>query len=428
MLLLTHPTGNANVRALLEGAVRARCLGGFATALGFAGGSDRFGALPRSVSAELHRRCYDLPAELMLTRPRREALRLLSRKLRLDAFTRRETGWASVDAVYRDLDLHVANRLEPWQRRRQLTAVYAYEDGALATLRAARRLGLTAAYDLPIAYWQTGHRLLAEEAHRWPEWEPTLVATGDSARKLERKTAELEAAEVVVCPSAFVLDSIPEALRRGRRCVVAEFGSPPPLPAPVAERAAPHKRRLRFLFAGAMGQRKGLADVFAAFNLLRRSDIELVIMGSLLMPLEFYRRHGGDFTYEPTRPHAAVLRLMDSCDVLLLPSIVEGRALVQQEAMSRGLPIVVTRNAGGEDLVQDGRTGFLVPMRAPVALAERISWLADHREALPAMSQQAREMAARFTWAAYADKVLAAVATPLGTGPARGRASMLQPA
>lgn len=428
MLLLTHPTGNANVRALLDGAMRAQCLGGYATALGFAGGSGRFAGLPPGLAAELHRRCYELPAELMLSRPGREALRLLARKLHLDAFTRRETGWASVDAVYRDLDRHVAGRLETWRRQRRLSAVYAYEDGALATLQAARRLGLTAAYDLPIAYWQTGHRLLAEEALRWPEWEPTLLSTGDSARKLERKSAELEAAEVVVCPSSFVLDSIPEPLRQGRHCVVAEFGSPPPSPAPVPERTAPPRRRLRFLFAGSMGQRKGLADVFAAFARLRRSDIELVVMGSLLMPLAFYRRHGGDFTYEPTRPHAAVLRLMDSCDVLLLPSIVEGRALVQQEAMSRGLPIVVTRNAGGEDLVQDGRTGFLVPMRSPEALAERIAWLADHREELPAMSQQARAMAARYTWAAYADKVMAAVVRPGAPSPAPGRAALLQAA
>lgn len=425
MLLLTHPTGNANVRALLQGALRAGYLGGFATALGFGGGA-RFDAWPRGLSAELRRRSYELPAGMLLPRPWREAARLLLRRLRLDAHTRPGTGWASVDAVYRDLDLHVAGRLAHWQGQRGLTAVYAYEDGALATLQSARRLGLRAAYDLPIAYWQTGHRLLAEEALRLPAWEPTLLATGDSAAKLERKAAELQAAEVVVCPSAFVLDSIPAALREGKRCVVAEFGSPAVPPAPA--RVAPPGRRLRFLFAGSMSQRKGLADVFAAFARLRRSDIELVVMGSLLMPMDFYRRHGGDFTYEPTRPHAGVLGLMDSCDVLLLPSIVEGRALVQQEAMSRGLPIVVTRNAGGEDLVQEGRTGFLVPIRAPEALAERIGWLADHRKELPAMSQQAREMAARFTWAAYAEKVLAAVGAPAAAGSTSRLAAPLQPA
>ena len=41
-----------------------------------------------------------------------------------------------------------------------------------------------------------------------------------------------------------------------------------------------------------------------------------------------------------------------------LPSIVEGRALVQQEALSCGLPIIVTSNAGGEDLIDEGLTGL----------------------------------------------------------------------
>ncbi len=35
---------------------------------------------------------------------------------------------------------------------------------------------------------------------------------------------------------------------------------------------------------------------------------------------------------------------MQSCDVLVLPSIVEGRALVQQEAMACGLPVIATKN------------------------------------------------------------------------------------
>jgi glycosyltransferase involved in cell wall biosynthesis len=407
MLLLSHPTGNANVRALLQGAQRRGLLGAYATALGFAGGRQRFSSWPQALATELHRRCYELPPERVFARPQLESVRLICRKLGVHGPIRQESGWASVDAVYQDLDRHVATQLPRWQRQRRLSVAYAYEDGALSTLQAARRAGITAAYDLPIAYWHTAHRLLADEAERLPEWEPTLIATSDSQHKLNRKTAELHTADVVVCPSSFVLDSIPPHLRQGRRCVVAEFGSPP---VSIGPRPAPLNRRVRFLFAGSMSQRKGLADVFAAFARLNRSDIELVVMGSLLMPMAFYRRHGGAFTYEPTRPHAQVLALMDSCDVLLLPSLVEGRALVQQEAMSRGLPIVVTRNAGGEDLVEEGRTGFLVPIRSPDALADRIAWLADHREELPAMSDAARRMAARFTWAAYADKVLGAVA------------------
>src|SRR6185436_18349640 len=136
----------------------------------------------------------------------------------------------------------------------------------------------------------------------------------------------------------------------------------------------------------------------------KRPDVELVVMGAPIASLEFYRQQFADFRYEAPRSHDAVLELMGSCDVFVLPSIVEGRALVQQEAMACGLPLIVTPNAGGEDLIEEGRTGFLVPIRSPGLLAEKINWFADHPEALPEMGAAARAKAAEYTWSAYGQK------------------------
>ena len=63
-------------------------------------------------------------------------------------------------------------------------------------------------------------------------------------------------------------------------------------------------------------------------------------MGSPLARMQFYRQQYSDFIYEPPRPHAEVLTLMQNCDILALPAIVEGRALVQQEALASGLPLL----------------------------------------------------------------------------------------
>src|SRR4029077_12459901 len=136
---------------------------------------------------------------------------------------------------------------------------------------------------------------------------------------------------------------------------------------------------LRVLFAGALTQRKGLADLFAAMKMIDSNAVELVVMGSLLRPLQWYRERFAQFVYEPPRPHRDFLQLMQSCDVFVFPSIVEGRALVQQEAMACGLPLIATKNAGADDLIDDGVTGFLVPIRSPDAIAEKISWCAANR-------------------------------------------------
>jgi glycosyltransferase involved in cell wall biosynthesis len=97
---------------------------------------------------------------------------------------------------------------------------------------------------------------------------------------------------------------------------------------------------------------------------------------------------------------------MLACDVLVLPSIVEGRAMVQMEALSSGLPIIVTPNAGAEDLVEPGQTGFLVPIRAPDKLAEVIDWMADHRAWIDDVRPLTLKKAKQSGWEKYIDKIL----------------------
>lgn len=386
MILLSHPTVNAFNRALAEAMEQAGRLAAFHTTVAF---GRRAVALPR---AKVHQH------------PWRELARLATQRLGW----RDDRGPFGIDAVYRELDAAVARNLG------SARAVYCYEDGALATFRAARERGLRCIYELPIAYWETVQRLLREEAERLPAWAPTLQAPDDSKEKLMRKADELCLADLVVCPSRFVATSLPA----GTRSIVAEFGSPA-VPTQVAPRR--EDGPLRLLFAGTMTQRKGLADLFAAMRLLNRRDITLSVLGTPLAPLSFYRDAWPHFLHEPPRPHSQVLALMDSCDVLVLPSIVEGRALVQQEALSRGLPLLVTPNAGGEDLIVAGETGWLVPIRAPEALAERIAWFADHRSELPAMREAARRMATARTWRDYTDRILSAIDLVLSASPGRQR-------
>lgn len=408
MILVSHPTGNTFVRALLAQLEAHNLLGTFYTTLALHPDDRAVQMLPAKARAQALRRAYDVPAAKLQRFPLREAARHGLPKLGLRRLTRHERGPASLDAVYHDLDRRVAAQLAG-QKANGVTGVYCYEDGALRTFEAARKFGLRCFYELPIAYWETGARLLSEEARRYPDWEPTLVGTRDSPAKLRRKTRELELADVVIVPSQFVLDSLPDWARQNKECVIAPFGSPDVGGSEVAESQSNDARPLRVLFAGSMTQRKGLADLFAAVKLLGRGDVELVVLGSPVAPMEFYRAQGVPFRYEAPRPHAQVLALMRSCDILALPSIVEGRALVQQEAMACGLPLLVTPNAGGQDLIDEGETGWLVPIRSPEAIAQKLAYLADNRALLPFMRRNARAKAAQYTWECYGQTIVEAL-------------------
>jgi glycosyltransferase involved in cell wall biosynthesis len=407
-LLFSHPTGNANVRAALVGLFEAGMLGQFHTTIAAFPGNfwDLLGKT--AAGRPFQRRAFDQRLRsLTIQHPLRELARMLTGGLKWSPLSRHETGMFCIDAIYQAQDQAVARRLR--MRPETFGGVYAYEDGAFESFKAAEDVNVRRVYDLPIAYWTTVRQLLAEEASRLPAWEKTLGGgVTDSPAKLERKSRELELAEIIVCPSQFVARSLPEATKTKKKVIISPFGSPP---APdSAEGPAPGTNgKLRVLFAGSMSQRKGLGDLFAAMRLLNGSDVELVVLGAPQAPLEFYRQEFSGFLHEPNRPHEEVLRLMRSCHVFCLPSIAEGRALVMQEAMSQGLPLIITPNTGGEDLIEEGVTGFLVPIRSPEKIAEKITWFADHRPGLGEMSRAARHKAAGLTWENYGQTIAHAV-------------------
>ena len=224
----------------------------------------------------------------------------------------------------------------------------------------------------------------------------------DQKEKLQRKDEELFLADTVVVPSNFVRDSLPQDVLEQKHIEVVPFGSPEVMdPTRVVRGAGP----LKVLFVGSMTQRKGLGDLFSAMRMLDSKKIELHVLGSPVASMDFYRSQLSGFIHHSARSNFEVLELMRTCDVFVLTSIVEGRALVQQEAMSCGLPIIVTKNAGAEDLVEDGKAGFLIPIRSPEAIAEKLEILNRDRGLLASMSSAAKDKARQLTWATYRAKI-----------------------
>jgi glycosyltransferase involved in cell wall biosynthesis len=404
-IVISHPTGNTNVRAIIKALEKASMLAEFNTTVAIKADSLLYRLAPHSVRKQLQRRSFEIQESKVNSHPMIEVARMLLPKMGLKNFVQKETSWASIDSVYRHLDRSVSKRLRDLHSRNQVTGVYGYEDGALNTFIEAKKLGIACIYDLPIAYWETSRKLLLEESLRLPQWAATLGGgIHDSEEKLERKTREMELADIVLGPGDFVRHSLPKWAQI-KPLIMAHFGSPNirhPFDAGLKSQGT---GKLRILFVGSLGQRKGLADLFSAMMLLNRKDVELLVIGSTMVPLEFYRSQLPNFTYLPNRPHQEVLELMRSCDVLCLPSIVEGRALVMQEAMSQGLPLIITSNTGGADLIIEGQTGFLVPIRSPLAIAEKLNWFLENRSQIRDMSRMTQRHAATYTWEEYGTKV-----------------------
>jgi glycosyltransferase involved in cell wall biosynthesis len=88
-------------------------------------------------------------------------------------------------------------------------------------------------------------------------------------------------------------------------------------------------------------------------------------------------------------PQAQLAKKMSASHLLVLPSIEEGLALVQGQAMACGCPVLATTATGAEDLFTDGEQGFIVPDRDVDILSERMQQIADD----PALQQRLSETA-----------------------------------
>lgn len=84
--------------------------------------------------------------------------------------------------------------------------------------------------------------------------------------------------------------------------------------------------------------------------------------------------------------------------VYIQPSVTEGFAIEVLEAMSHGRPVIVTEGVGAKDLVINGINGYIVPIRNPGAIADKIRYLKDHPDEIKRLGYEARETSREYTW------------------------------
>ena len=411
-MLVAHPTGNTYTRSTALALDEAGLLTEFWTCVNWRDDRSFARALPDRVRRQLRRRSFsELSSAKVHSAPLRELGRNLAHAAGWGWPTRHETGPCSIDAVYRSLDRRVARRLHETQG---LSGVYVPEDGALASLAATREAGIAGIYELPIGYWRASEEIYRDERERKPEWAATLTGVLDSQEKLARKDEELRLAGRVVVASSFTRRTLELAPSIGGPIDLVPYGAPSPIEQlPERTRNGP----LRILFVGQLSQRKGISDLFDAVAPLGNA-ITLTVVGRKTSqecrPLDAALTH---HRWISSLPHDELLEEMSRHDVLVFPSVFEGFGLVILEAMSRGLVVIATPNTAAPEIITDGADGFIVPIRDPAAIQERIEWLLDDRERLGSMQQEALSTARRHTWAQHRSRTCEVVRDAIADRP-----------
>jgi glycosyltransferase involved in cell wall biosynthesis len=187
-------------------------------------------------------------------------------------------------------------------------------------------------------------------------------------------------------------------------------------PAPFARAAgAPMRARLGLegpaaLFVGRLASNKGLFTLLEAWQAMPRDATLLIAGDGHLAPrlavrarelgLQGRVRLLGALSDEDLRASYA------AADVFVLPSEYEAFGIVLLEAMAAGKPVVATRTGGMVEVVEEGRTGLLVPVGDTAALAEAMQGLLQDLPRARAMGEAGRgRVQEAFTWDAVTRRV-----------------------
>lgn len=287
---------------------------------------------------------------------------------------------------------------EFWERHKVRTVLGEYLQFAVHYVDLAKQLG--------IEFYAHGHGLDCSALLRQEEW----VA----------RYRELNEAAGVIVVSAKMKEALVSIGVRPDIVWRIPYGVDPQVVFPRPDRGA----SVRFLAVGRLTGKKGPILLLESFRRALESapGIELHLVGDGEL-LEATRQFIQAFSLERAvklygaQPPSVVQDLFRECDVFVQHSVVnestgdeEGLPVVILEAMAAGLPVVSTIHAGIPEAVEHGATGFLVPERDVVGMADRMVELGSDYELRLAMGRKgSARIKAEFTWPHEKQALLAAM-------------------
>jgi alpha-maltose-1-phosphate synthase len=412
--LVSHVTGNVNsiemAKALAEvgklsachtSIIMTKCCRGFLGCLGIKRETFKKRLFPDVLRPFLH------------AHPFWELLRLACRGLPLLQHTRLGVRMRTIDHVAQRFDRVVSRAV---RKASELEAVYAYMDAAEQTFLAAKERGCRTIYELPTPYWRFTREIVSEEARLQPDWAMTLPALEESDPAMQRRDRELQLADVVIVPSERVRDSLSLAPPFRGEVHVVPYGCPEPVESSKFEVQGSRDSKLRVLYVGSLNQGKGLAYLAEAMRGLEQ-EATLTVIGARTSdrPCAALDRFLAVHRHRSGLSNDEVLAEMREHDVLVLPTLYEGLALVLLEAMACGLTVITTPNSGLAGLIEDGCEGFLVPLRDSEALRERLRLMARQPDVLATMRQSALAWSREHSWRHYRAQLRELVSGTLAT-------------
>lgn len=300
-------------------------------------------------------------------------------------------------------DYIVSRRLE--RLVGQIDIVHTWPLGALQTLKTAARLGIPAVLERPNANTRFAYQVVQKECERLGV---VLALSHEHSYKegvLIKEEAEYELAARLLCPSDFVARTFLERGFAREKLVRHQYGFDEQVYYPN-QRQHQEKGGLIMLFVGGCAPRKGVHYALEAW--LKSTACH---EGRFMIAGEFVPGYAEKLSSMLAHPSVHVLghrtdvpQLMRQSDMLILPSIEEGSALVTSEARGSGCVLLVSEAAGA--ICQHMENALVHRVGDVSALTQHIAMLHEDRTFLQKLRAASLRLVPEITWSAAGVKLL----------------------
>lgn len=217
----------------------------------------------------------------------------------------------------------------------------------------------------------------------------------------KRYISEIQNTEYFIVASQFVKKSLLYSGVKEKQISVIPYGVDPKKFS--YRKKTKYKEKLQLLYVGQITCKKGLEYLLKAVSTFPTEKVSITLAGDFNKTNPIYRKYKDkdniQFLGFVTRDVLA--NVYREADVFVFPTLGEGFGMVILEAMSCGLPAIVSDHAGGNDVILDGFNGFEFEAGNEKMLSSQIEWFILHPERIPEMSENAYETALNYTWDRY---------------------------
>lgn len=329
---------------------------------------------------------WDIPSAKIVSHPSLEVMNRLNMRARSFSIADLQAGINSIHAMWCAKELEGCDVFIGWS------------GSSLETIKRAKAMGKISILERGSTHYSFQVGVLQNECERLNIRSPRV-----NKKLWQRELEEYELCDYISVPTDFVKNTFTDRGIASSKILVNPYG----VNLDNFSKKAKSDNTFRVVFVGQASIRKGFHLLLDAFNQLDLPNSELLHVGLVSKEVRRFTKglNSSKIKFIGHVPQNKLIDLYAQGSVFVMPSLEEGLAMVQIQAMACGLPLLCTENSGGGMVIEHGREGLIMDAGSVDSIKQALTMMYENPEKLSLMGAAAEEKVKNgYKWQDYGDR------------------------